>query len=294
MRSHHALNIESLAAAAVGVIVAVAIAPASGNEATAGGPAELAVRVAPDRVAPDCVINLVLIPAGEFRMGSSPAEPSRDPDEGPRHPVRLSKSFYLGKHEVTQALWTAVMGSNPAEFDRGPHAPQRPVECVSWDDCQTLIARLNDRQTEGQFRLPTEAEWEYACRAGSGAAYSWGPVTEPWRVNRRAWANSGSQAITHPVGEKPPNAWGLYDMHGGVWEWCADRYGPYPSAAPVTDPAGPPEGEDRVIRGGSWYDPPAALRSANRHRHEPEGRYTTIGVRLAFDRADSPEARRLP
>jgi formylglycine-generating enzyme required for sulfatase activity len=192
----------------------------------------------------------------------------------------------LGVHEVTQAQWSAVMGHNPAVFKRGSDAPQRPVESVSWLDCQQFIARLNALQ-RGIFRLPFEAEWEYAARAGTTTRFPWGDDAKDWETHSHAWANSRSYAISHPVGQKPPNAWGLHDMHGNVWEWCGDWYGPY-SAGPARDPGGPTEGRERVFRGGSWYDFPVSLRSANRHRHVPHGRYPAVGLRLVWVKEERP------
>ncbi|MBZ2183301.1 MAG: formylglycine-generating enzyme family protein [Bryobacter sp.] len=230
-------------------------------------------------------MEFVPIPPGTYRRGSPDTETSRDPDEGPQHEVTISRGFQLGVFEVTQRQWQAVLGENPATFQQTPSAPvppgnplDRPVESVSWDDTQRFLNRLN-RLGLGRFRLPTEAEWEYAARGGASTAFPWGNTGGRDRTHEFAWANSRSFATTHPVGQKPPNAWGLHDMHGNVWEWCADWYGPY-AASPQTDPVGPPNGKDRVFRGGSWYDFPNALRSANRHRHPPDGRYPAIGLRL--------------
>jgi formylglycine-generating enzyme required for sulfatase activity len=231
-------------------------------------------------------LRFVRIAPGTFVRGSPASEPGRDRDEGPVHEVTLTHAFYLGVHEVTQAQWTAVMGSNPAVFKRGPDAPRRPVESVSWEDGQRFLARLNTLGV-GRFRLPTEAEWEYAARAGSSTRFPWGDDPKEFVTHAHAWANSRSYAITHPVGEKPPNAWGLFDLHGNVWEWCSDWYGPYPEG-PQRDPVGPPGGRERVFRGGSWYDFPVSLRSANRHRHVPDGSYTAVGLRLVWQPGESP------
>jgi formylglycine-generating enzyme required for sulfatase activity len=198
----------------------------------------------------------------------------------------LTEGFYLARHEVTQAQWTAVMGHNPAVFKRGADAPQRPVESVSWEDCQRLIERLNSRGV-GRFRLPTEAEWEYAARAGSPSRFPWGDDLQEGATHSHAWANSRSYAVTHPVGQKPPNAWGLHDMHGNVWEWCSDWYGPYAEGR-QRDPRGPAAGREKVFRGGSWFDFPVSLRSANRHRHAPDERYPAIGLRLVWTPPATP------
>ena len=229
--------------------------------------------------------QFVWIPPGTYLRGSPADEPDRDADEGPQHEVTLTRGYYLGREEVTQRQWLAVMGANPSVF-RQPAAGEdpldRPVESVSWEDAMRFIDRLNALGL-GRFRLPTEAEWEYAARAGTTTPHPWSSD-----AHRYAWANSRSFARTHPVGRKPPNPWGLHDMHGNVWEWCSDWYGPYP-AGPVVDPTGPATGRERVFRGGSWYDFPSVLRSANRHRHAPDGRYTAVGLRLALDAANEQE-----
>jgi formylglycine-generating enzyme required for sulfatase activity len=245
--------------------------------AAAAAPVPAARMVA---LAPGIELAFVRLAPGVYFRGSPDSESGRDLDEGPRHEVVISRAFWLGVHEVTQAQWTAVMGDNPAVFRRGEAAPRRPVESVSWDDCQRFIAALGVRGV-GRFRLPTEAEWEYAARAGGAGRYPWGDDPGERETHARAWANSRSFALTHPVGTKPPNAWGLHDLHGNVWEWCADRYGPY-APGPQRDPAGPPIGRERVFRGGSWFDFPVSLRSANRHRHAPDGRYTAVGLRLVW------------
>ena len=236
-------------------------------------------------------LAFVTIPPGSFRRGSPETEVGRDPDEGPQHEVTISRSFQLGVYEVTQRQWKAVMGDNPAVFQQPPAPPMpmydpldRPVESVSWQDVQRFLDRLNALGL-GRFRLPTEAEWEYAARGGATTAYPWGEAGNLDQPHDFAWANSRSFATTHAVGLKPPNPWGLHDMHGNVWEWCSDWYGPY-SAEPRTDPVGPSTSKERVFRGGSWYDFPPALRSANRHRHAPDGRYTAIGFRIVKEMED--------
>ncbi len=182
--------------------------------------------------------EFVKIPAGEFMMG--------DKDDGPIHRVKISQGFEIGKYEVTQALWEAVMGNNPSRFK----GSDLPVETVSWEDAQQFISQLNSQDKRYQYRLPTEAEWEYACRAGTTGDYAGNLYEMAWYEN-----NSGNQ--THPVGQKKPNAWGLYDMHGNVWEWCADWYdSDYYRNSPTTDPQGPSTGSSRVHRGGVWASPP--------------------------------------
>jgi formylglycine-generating enzyme required for sulfatase activity len=215
-------------------------------------------------------MKFVLIPAGELQMGSA----NGFEDEKPVHTVRISQAFYLGKHEVTQAQWQAVMGSNPSQFAGDP---QRPVERVSWDDVQAFVQKLNAREGGAQYRLPTEAEWEYAARAGSQTAYSFGD--DAAQLGQYAWYDKNAGGTTHPVGQLQPNAWGLYDMHGNVWEWVQDWYGAYPAAAAV-DPAGPAAGSYRVIRGGSWFYDAGGCRSAFRHRVDPGCRDDFLGLRL--------------
>ena len=227
------------------------------------------------------VISFTHIPAGIFRMGSPQTEPGRDADEGPQHEVVISRPFYLGTYEVTQEEWMAVMDSNLATFQLLPDAPSRAMESISWNDCQAFISRLN-KLGKGYFRLPTEAEWEYACRAGSATVYHWGDTMMANGTSDYTWANSKSGTAPQPVGRKLPNAMGLYDMSGNVWEWCSDWYGPYPGQV-QRDPRGPESGNAKVFRGGSWYDFYLTHRSANRHRHEPQGRYAAVGLRLVWE-----------
>ena len=225
-------------------------------------------------------MEFVHIPAGEFMMGSPDSETGRQKDEGPVHRVIIEKPFYLGKYEVTQAQWTAVMGDNPSIFQNAPDHHMYPVDWVSWNDCRDFIQKLN-KLNSGTFRLPTEAEWEYACRAGTQTPFYWGMNTEGWEMNRYAWAYSRAEGKSHPVGQKQPNAWGLYDMSGNVWEWCSDWRGDYPSGTAVS-PAGPDSGKVKIYRGGSWFNPAATLRSANRHGHAPDISFTNAGLRLVW------------
>jgi len=189
-------------------------------------------------------MKFVLIPAGTFIMGSPANEPDRSDNET-QHQVTLSRPFYLQTTEVTQGQWTAIMGNNPSQFKNcGDNCP---VENISWQDAQEYIKRLNIRERTSKYRLPTEAEWEYACRAGSQTAFSFGDVVGS--LDSYGWYSGNSGNRTHPVGQKEPNAWGLYDMHGNVCEWVQDRYGDYPVGA-VTDPTGPSSGTG-IVRGGS-------------------------------------------
>ena len=197
-----------------------------------------------------------------------------DKYNGPVHKVTLTKGFHLGKTEVTQEQWEALMGANPSRFK----GAKNPVENVSWNDSQDFLRRLNEKLPGQSFRLPAEAEWEYACRAGSTTAYSFGEGEG--NFGEYTWCSANSAQATHPVGEKKANAWGLLDMHGNVWEWCADWHGPYP-AADQKDPGGPPNGQSRVLRGGSWNIKPMYCRSADRDNDTPDYRDDGIGFRVA-------------
>ena len=223
-------------------------------------------------------MKFVWIPPGEFTMGSPANEEGRRSDET-QHRVTLTKGFWLGTCEVTQAQWRSVMGADP-KYLRNVKGDNLPVEQVPWNECQEFIAKLNS-QGEALVRLPTEAEWEYACRAGTTTAYSFGP--DATNLDDYAWHPENSGEGTHPVGQKKPNAWGLYDMHGNVWEWCADWSGDYPTDA-VTDPTGPASGTERVLRGGSRRADADYLRSAYHAWTIPRdmsGYYVAVGLRLA-------------
>ena len=220
-------------------------------------------------------MDLVLIPAGEFMMGDDQGRIN----EKPVHKVNITKPFYLGKYEVTQEQWEAVMGSNPSRFK----GPKNPADMVIWDDCQAFIAKLNKESRPGsaKFGLPTEAQWEYACRAGTTTRYSFGD--DPAKLDDYAWWANNAKGTTHPVGQKKPNAWGLYDMAGNVCEWCADRFdGEYYAKSPTDAPAGPGSGASRVLRGGSWnYDITDVFRSAHRSFNDPDYRRYDHGFRVA-------------
>jgi formylglycine-generating enzyme required for sulfatase activity/serine/threonine protein kinase len=222
------------------------------------------------------------IPPGQFLMGSPPDEEGRDEDERP-HAVTLTQGFYLGIHPVTQEQWRAIVGHNPSNFT----GKNRPVECVSWEDAQRFCKKLNQRYGQ-RYRLPTEAEWEYACRAGTTTAYSFGDTISPDQANYNSPAAYGSalpgvvREETTPVGLFPANAWGLYDMHGNVWEWCADWYGLYPRGSFI-DQTGPEAGTLRVLRGGSWYFNARNCRSACRARGAPGYRNSTVGFRIVWE-----------
>lgn len=218
--------------------------------------------------------NMVWVDGGTFRMGATSEQGSDANDrERPVHSVTLS-GYYIGKTEVTQALWKAVMGSNPSEFK----GDNRPVESVSWDDCQAFIRKLN-ALTGQNFRLPTEAEWEFACRGGNnsrGYKYSGSNY-----IDNVAWHDGNFGDKTHPVATKSPNELGIYDMSGNVWEWCADWYGDY-SSGRQTNPKGPYDGSYRVDRGGCWFSLAGYCRSSFRRIIYPSYRYYYLGLRLAL------------
>ena len=226
--------------------------------------------------------QMVYIRPGRFMMGSPSNEPGRDDDEK-QHQVTLTRGFYMGATEVTQGQWRKIMGSNPSHFKNC--GDDCPVESVSWNDAKDFIGRLNKREGTDKYRLPTEAEWEYAARAGTTTRYGWGssdPVCEPGRKNGARFDDNRKCDDIGPaaVGTYLSNSWGLYDMHGNVWEWCQDRYGNYPSGM-ATDPEGPRSGSHRVIRGGSWSNSARICRSANRNRDNPGFRDHDVGFRLA-------------
>jgi len=215
-----------------------------------------------------------LIPAGEFRMGADDKE--ANVDEQPVHRVRITRPFYLGKYPVTQVQWEAVMETNPSRFTGNLN---RPVESVSWHDAQEFLRRLSEK--EGKlYRLPTEAEWEYAARAGTTTVYCFGDEVK--RLREYAWYGENSGGKTHPVGQLEANAWGLHDVPGNVWEWVQDWYAEnYYQQSAVIDPLGPEEGQSKVLRGGSWGDGAGVVRVATRTRYVPGHRRGYIGFRCA-------------
>lgn len=219
-------------------------------------------------------MEFVLICPGSFMMGSN----SGASDEKPVHEVAINKAFYLGKYEVTQEQWQTVMGGNPSGFK----GAKNPVDGVSWEDCLDFLAKLQVKLSGMKASLPGEAQWEYACRAGSKGEYCCGDSEAG--LGEYAWYDKNSGNTTHPVGEKKPNAWGFYDMHGNVWEWCADWYdGGYYSNSPAQDPTGPSSGAVRVFRGGSWLSFAGICRSAIRIGITPSYRFTNYGFRVALD-----------
>ena len=219
-------------------------------------------------------IDMVRVEAGTFKMGATPEMKNPWKDEKPAHQVTLTNDYYMGKYEVTQALWQAVMGNNPSDF-KGDNLP---VESVSWDDCQEFISKLN-RITGKTFRLPTEAEWEYAARGGNksrGYQYSGSN-----NLSDVAWYSDNSGKKTHAVGTKQPNELGIYDMTGNVWEWCQDWYGKYSSSSQI-NPTGANGGSCRVCRGGGWFISARSCRSSCRYYYSPDSRIRFLGLRLAL------------
>jgi formylglycine-generating enzyme required for sulfatase activity len=231
-------------------------------------------------------MKFVLIPAGTFMMGSPQDEAGRKDDET-LHKVTISEPFYLQSTEVTQGQWKRVMGNNPSKFTEC--GDDCPVEDVSWVDAQKFIEKLNKMEGKNTYRLPTEAEWEYACRAGSSVAFYTGTCISTKQANYKgeyphADCPEGIMRMTTTkVGTLPANSWGLYDMLGNVWEWTNDWYGDYPTGH-VTDPKGPSSGKYRVIRGGSWQSKATYMRSAYRAKITPDSEHAhNIGFRVAKD-----------
>jgi formylglycine-generating enzyme required for sulfatase activity len=235
-------------------------------------------------------MTFVWIPAGTFMMGSSESQQDRISNKGhlnrrsheaPKHRVTLTHGFWMGKYEVTQAQWMDVMGTNPSCFVGDMN---RPVEQVSWNDiAQTdgFLDRLNQANPGTTFRLPTEAEWEYACRAGTATRFYWGDDPGYQAIGDYAWFNGNSGNTTHPVGQKMPNAWGLFDMSGNVWEWCQDWYGLYSGSA-SHDPWKSSVSDSRIPRGGCWVNHGRYCRSTERYGDHPGNRNYGIGLRLCI------------
>ena len=223
-------------------------------------------------------LEMVGLPAGQFLMGSPDSDPDAQSDEKPQHQVKVN-SFAIGKYPITQAQYQAVMGNNPSHFENNP---QNPVEKVSWHNAQAFCQKLS-QITGKTYRLPTEAEWEYACRAGTTTRYYFGDNNN--QLGDYAWYRENSNGTTHPVGQKKPNAWGLHDMSGNVWEWCEDDWHDSYAGAP-DDGTAWIDNDNRsqsrkCLRGGSWIISPLNCRSANRYRNYPDDHYVSYGFRVA-------------
>lgn len=220
--------------------------------------------------------RMLHVPSGTFVMGSPPDEKGHKLEEM-QHEVTLTRGFWIGRTEVSQKLYKAVKGENPSYY-RGPDLP---VENVSWNDAVAFIEQLNDLIPHGKFDLPTEAQWEYACRAGSKEAYCFG--SDRANLDQYAWLgdNTHSRVRLNPVATKKPNAWGIYDKHGNLWEWCLDWYGEYPRGS-VKDPSGVSSGTEKVCRGGSWLSGAGGVRCADRDHVPPNYANTSVGFRVTW------------
>jgi formylglycine-generating enzyme required for sulfatase activity len=222
-------------------------------------------------------LELLKIPAGEFLMGTRDSGFLFDEDERPMHRVTISRPFHIGKYEVTQAQWAAVMGGNPSRHK----GDQLPVHDVTWDSCREFCSRLGER-TGRTVRLPTEAEWEHACRAGTETLFSFGDNQDD--MGAYGWYQDNTENAPELVGTRQPNPWGLHDMHGNVFEWCADWFdSTYYGWSTEKDPAGPQAGEKRVMRGGCWYMQAWSARSAFRAASKPSGSNEIVGFRVVVE-----------
>jgi len=227
-------------------------------------------------------MEFVRIEPGTFTMGSPSSESGRIGDEDPQHQVTIGQGFWVGKYEITQEQWQSVMETTPwSDQDNVQEDPNNPAVWISWDDVQGFIHQLNEAVGDSLYRLPTEAEWEYACRAGTTTPWSFGDDEN--ELGDHAWydenARGAGEKYAHPVGTKSPNPWGLYDMHGNVWEWCQDWSSRYTSGN-QEDPSGPETGSTRILRGGNFGNSARSTRSAYRFYYAPDSRYIGIGARL--------------
>ncbi|GAB0058662.1 Formylglycine-generating enzyme [Candidatus Magnetaquicoccaceae bacterium FCR-1] len=242
----------------------------------------VAMAETPEVITNSIGMEMIRVPAGTFLMGSDKHFDTEAGDsEQPRHKVTISRPFCLGKYEVTQEQWTAVMKENPSEFK----GRTLPVQEVSWNMTQQFIKKINELEKSSDYRLPTEAEWEYAARAGTNTIRHWGDGER--EMLQYAWhgdAEGKTGGKPHPVGQLQPNAWGFHDMLGNVWEWVEDRYKDdgYYARSPEVDPKGPEQGPAlRIHRGGGWHDDPEHIRSAIRFYFGQSGRNNSLGFRLA-------------
>ena len=229
----------------------------------------------------NATIRLVLIPAGKFMMGSPPNEKDRSNDESPQHQVRITKPFYMAVTPVTQKQWKAVMVQFPTASGKFVQInDDNAMGMVSWADANDFCRRLSAK-TRQSVKLPTEAQWEYACRAGSQTRFYYGDDPDASQLSEYAWfdKNIQDQQYPHAVAQKKPNAWGLYDMHGNVNQWCSDCLGPYP-VGPVSDPTGPGSGTLHIFRGGSFMTSPILCRDAARNRNNATRRIIDNGLRI--------------
>ena len=223
-------------------------------------------------------LKLVLIPAGKFIMGAPATEFSPYKNEGPQHEVTISRPFYMGIYHVTQQQYQHIMGNNRSLFKD----PDNPMEMVSWDDAVEFCKKVSQK-TGKTVRLPTEAEWEYACRAGSTTRFSYGEDDKNFtQLGDYAWYAGNSDKKSHPVGLKKPNDWGLHEMHGNEWQWCADWFAPYTDAKAI-DPEGPASGTHRIVRGGCWFAAGGRCRSAFRMAMTSNQRHNDIGFRVVVN-----------
>jgi formylglycine-generating enzyme required for sulfatase activity len=239
-------------------------------------------------------MKFVLIPPGKYLMGSPRDEVGHEGDEGPQHEVEITQGFYMGMYPVMQAEYETITGKNPSYFCKqgggkdkvaNQDTGQFPVEQVSWEEavafCESLTKKDTQKPEGWVYALPTEAEWEYACRAGTKTAYSFGD--DPDQLAEYAWYLENSGDRTHAVGTRKANQWGLHDMHGNVWQWCADWNGKdYYQNSPGKDPKGPGNGKCRVLRGGSWNFNPRYCRAAYHNFNEPGYRYDNLGFRVVL------------
>lgn len=247
------------------------------------GPAEKTIVV---ELGDGVTMEMLPIPAGSFMMGSN----AGDASEKQVHPVTISKPFWMGKTEVTQAQYKQVTGETPSHFQ----GLENPVESVSWSDAVAFCRKLTERERQAgrlpegfEYTLPTGAQWEYASRAGSSTEYYFGDDAD--RLDEAAWYGENSGKETHPVAQKLPNAWGLYDMYGNVWEWCSDWYAGGYSPESVTDPQGPDLGTARVLRGGCMLSLASCCRSAERIRCAPSVTGSILGFRVCLSAMDKGE-----